>query len=170
MTPHQRRLISMLKIAYVPIVLVLIVLSACSQPRGVRIDGYEYVYSESQGRAFDVASREAKSLPKAFDIESIYTEGAVLRNDLIMELLPVRGLEFIETQIRHSTSGEYEGYGWLGKTYMAGELGLNVRRQGIDKIYARIELSDSSDSRCMPRALLPASMASKLDYPINPKR
>lgn len=155
----------MLKIAYVPILVVLLLLSACNEPGGMRIGGIEYKYSESQGRAFHAASSEAESLPKSFDIESIYTEGAVLRNDLIMELLSERGLEFIETQIRRSTSKQYEGFGWLGMSYIRDELGLNIGRQGKDKTYARIELSDSSDSRCIPRASLPGSMAVRLDYP-----
>lgn len=163
MFPHQPRLIPLLKAVY--LLLAMPILSACGAPSGMRIGGIEYVSSEAQGKAFYAASSEAKSLPPSFDIESIYTEGAVLRNDLIMELLSERGLEFIETQIRRSTSKQYEGYGWLGMSYIRDEVGLNVGRQGMDKTYARIELSDSSDSRCIPRASLPGSMRIRLDYP-----
>ena len=74
----------MQRIAYLPFLIILLSLTACSPPTGMRVGGIEYVYSEAQGRAFHAASTEAESLPEAFDIESIYTEGAVLRNDLIM--------------------------------------------------------------------------------------
>jgi hypothetical protein len=165
-TPN-RGVIPMRKVAFIFILLVPILLSArsASSGAGIRIDGIEYIYSESQGRAFYEASSEAKKLPTTFDIESIYTEAPVLRNDLIEELLSDRGIEFIETKIRRSTSGQTEGYGWLGMSSISGEIGLNVGRQGMDKTYARIELSHSGDSRCMPRASLPRSISDRLDSP-----
>jgi len=155
----------MKKIAFLLFLITLLSLSACSQPTGMRVGGIEYVYSEAQGRAFRAASSEAEGLPKAFDIESIYTEGAVLRNDLIMELLSIRGLKFIETQIRRSTYKPTEGYGYLGMSFIRDELGLNIGQRDLDKTYARIELSNSNDPRCIPKSALPGSIANRIDSP-----
>lgn len=155
----------MQRIAYLPFLIILLSLTACSPPTGMRVGGIEYVYSEAQGRAFHAASTEAESLPEAFDIESIYTEGAVLRNDLIMELLSIRGIKFIETQIRRSTYEPTEGYGYLGMSYIRGEPGLNIGRRELDKTYARIELSESNDPRCIQKSWLPGSIANRIDYP-----
>lgn len=124
-----------------------------------------YQSSPYFGKASHQRDQEVLSLPARFYTESLVTEGAVLRNDILFDMLSKRGLRFIEVKIRRITTKENENKGYVSMIYLDQEKPITVSAQGIAAAYARIELADSRSPNCIKTEDLPESLTYRINNP-----